>query len=575
MKYLMTYFDPQHTKMLAQKVTESGKKVVTVSTDKNFVSRAEILCRIVEADDEEGVRKYLDSGYTYYTVLPFTKFKIDSSVYYDEKDKCYRANWYGFATMDAKGMLKVAAPLQITKDKSQAFFFVYPTKLGKLPLLTDIDEELAAHKIILPVDTSVIEKEIAAIDPHVKKLSRIKVAQSQAPVNGRPEYYEPLIELDRKVGKVELDGHIDYKEIGTIHEVKKGTPVLKRIPKITAQDGYTIYGEKAVAETLPSKGFLCGSNLQPSADNADVFVAAVDGCIQKQNRKISIVEIAQISGDVDYESGNIDFSGTVQINGNILPGFAVKAGGDIIITGNVDDAHLESGGNISVSQGIAGKGNTRVLCHGDLFAKYIVNAMIQVNGIITVDESIINSHIFSNDKVYVTADHSKIMGGKVVARHRIEVASTGSNKETVTEVMVGRNLEVEREIESIRKEIAEAQGDVDDVVNKMKNSFGTQLFEDPKTFIGALPQIKKKQCIQLLGQLSEHKNTVAKLKEKAQEVEKKLVLDEDPMILIRKKAFPGTTVTVRREVKKILEEFTNVKFYYDNAEKTLRFTSAV
>ncbi|MFW5807776.1 MAG: DUF342 domain-containing protein, partial [Spirochaetota bacterium] len=533
MKFLMTYFDPVHTKMLVQKTNESGKKTVTVSTPYNFVSRNEIIMRVVDVDSEEDARKYLDTGYEYYNIIPNRKFTLDSSVYYDEKDHAYRSNWYGFVLLDQKGNLRVSTPLQISKDKTQAFFFIYPTKFGKIPAMADITEELSTNKIVTPVDAAVIEKGLMEIDPSKPKLSRIKVAQSKAPVNGQNEYFEPLIELERRVGKVEMDGHIDYREVGTIQEVKKGTPLLKRYPKVQPENGYTIYGEKANAEMLPPKGLAKGDNLVPSHNDPDIFVAGVDGCIQKQNRKVSVLEMAIVSGDVDYESGNIDFSGTVEIKGNVLPGFQVKAGGDITIWGNIDDAVVESGGSLTVRQGIAGKGNTRVICDGGLFAKYIVNSTVESKGNITVDESIINSHIFSNDKVLVTSDHSKIMGGKVMARHRIEVASTGSNKETLTEVMVGRNLMVERMLDSIRKEISAAQGEVDDVLNNLKSSFGTQLFENPKAFISVLPQVKKKQCVTLLGELSKQKSIVAELKEKAAEVEKKLVLDEEPLIIIK------------------------------------------
>lgn len=575
MKLLMTYFDSQQKKMLTQKVTPEGKKLITVSTPNNFVSRDEIICRVIEVDSEDDAEKYLDQGYSFYRLISYQKIRIDGTVYYDERERCYRSHWYGFVILDDAGNLRVATPLQISKDKTQAYYFIFPTKFGKLPLMADIDEELASNKIIAPVDSVKIKADIEMIDSSVKRLSRIKVAQSKPPVTGQSEYFEPLIELEKKAGKVELDGHIDYREVGTIQEVKRGTKVLKRIPKVVAQDGYTIYGEKARGTTLPPKGLSKGKNIEPSVEDPDIFVATVDGCIQRSGRKISIVEVAIINGDVDYESGNIDFSGTVQVSGNVLPGFEVKAGGDVIIQGNVDDALIESGGNITVKQGIAGKGETKVYCSGDLFAKYIVNATVEVKRSITVDESIINSHIFSNDKIFVTADHGKIMGGKVIARHRVEVASIGSNKETLTEIMVGRNLEVEKVLEGIRKEITEANHELEDVLNKMKNSFGNQLFEDPKGFIAVLPQIKKKQCIQLLGELSQHKQTVADLKGKASEVEKKLLLDEEPFIIAKNTLYAGTTITVRREVKKILEEMKNVKFYYDVSEKTLRFTSAV
>jgi uncharacterized protein (DUF342 family) len=575
MKLLMTYFDKNQTKMLQQKVAPDGKKSITVSSTENFVSRDEIICRIIEVDTEEDAKKYLDEGHSSYHVYPYNKFRIESSVYYDESHRCYKSHWYGFVVLDEAGNLRVITPLQVAKDKTQAYYYIHPTKFHKLPTLTDLDEELAANKIIAPLDSKDIKKQLELINPEANKLSRIKVAQSKVPVNGQGEYYEALIELERKVGKEKLDGQIDYREVGSIHEVKNGDAILKRIPEVPKVDGYTIYGDKVKAILLPHKGYSVGKNLVPSSGDQDIYVASVDGCVQKKGRKVSIVEIVYVNGDVDYESGNIDFSGTVIVSGNVLPGFEVKAGGDVTIMGNVDDALVVAKGNITVKQGIAGKGQTKVFCEGELFAKYIVNSKIETKGAITVDESIINSNIFSNDKILITSKHSKIMGGKVIARHTIEVNSIGSNKETQTDIMVGRNLEVEKVLDGIRKEITEAHHLEEEVVNKMKNRFGNQLFEDPKGFIAILPDIKKKQCVTMLGELSQHKKVIAELKEKAHEVEKKLVLNEEPLVIVKNTVFSGTTITIRREVKKILEEMENAKFYYDSTDKTIRFTSAV
>ena len=67
-----------------------------------------------------------------------------------------------------------------------------------------------------------------------------------------------------------------------------------------------------------------------------------------------------IKGNVDYDYGNIDFNGSVHITGSVLPGFTVKAKGDIVVDKNVEDAYLEAGGDINVKMGISGKGSCKV-----------------------------------------------------------------------------------------------------------------------------------------------------------------------------------------------------------------------
>lgn len=575
MKLVMTYFDPEVSKMFVERTNEAGEKKLSLASPYSFVSTGEIIARVIDVDTEEDAQKYLDPGHSYYKLVPFFSFKTDSSVYFDERDRSYKAQYYGFAVIDAAKNMRVLPSLQVTKDKCECYFYIFPTKFAKIPKVEDITSELESAKIIMGLSPGEIQTALDPIDPKQKKVSRILVAKSKGPVNGRAEYFLPLIDIEKKAGKEKLDGGIDFREVDSIHEVKKGTPILKRIPRVKAENGYTIYGDKAVASTLPPKGYLCGINIGPSWDDENVFVASVDGCIQQTQRKISVQEIAIIPGDVDYESGNINFSGTVHIKGSVLPGFSVTAGADVIIEGNADDTEITAGGSVTVRQGIAGKGATVVKASGELKAKYILNATVETGGAITVEESIINSKVFSNDRIELIGRNSKIMGGHVVARHVVSVTSLGSNKETTTEIMVGRNLEVEKVLDGIRKEISTAKEELDGVVAKMKNSFGNALFEDPKGFIAVLPSIKKKQCVLLLNELSVKKNEVKELQEKAAKVEEKLVLDEEPFIIVKEKVFPGTVLTIRKEVKKINEEIKNAKFYEDKEDKIIRFSSAV
>ena len=46
--------------------------------------------------------------------------------------------------------------------------------------------------------------------------------------------------------------------------------------------------------------------------------------------------IPEISGDVDYSTGHIEFSGSVVIEGSVKPLFRVKATGSVTIGGNIE-----------------------------------------------------------------------------------------------------------------------------------------------------------------------------------------------------------------------------------------------
>ena len=71
--------------------------------------------------------------------------------------------------------------------------------------------------------------------------------------------------------------------------------------------------------------------------------------------KINVFPVYEVNGDVDYNTGNIDFVGTIVIRGNVRSGFKVKADGDIRIIGSVEGAELEAAGSIEISAGIIGQ----------------------------------------------------------------------------------------------------------------------------------------------------------------------------------------------------------------------------
>jgi uncharacterized protein (DUF342 family) len=477
--------------------------------------------------------------------------------------------------IDRANTLRLISPLQISKDKTSAFYIIFPTKLGKIPSYTDIDEVLTYNKIITPVDKKDIEAGLSAILSEEKKVTRLKVAQSKGPVNGRDEYYVPLIEITRKAGKELSDGRMDFKEVDSIIEVKKNTEVLRRFPEIKASDGYNVYGEKVAAEMLPAEGYQRGEGIVQSGRDESIFIAAVDGCLEIDKKKISVVPVAIIKGDVDYASGNIEFNGSVHVKGSVLPGFHVKAQGDVIIEKNVDDALIEAQGSVTIRMGISGKGTTKIIAGGTVRTKYILNSSVEAGGPIEVEDSIINSHVFSNDRVSVVSKHAKIMGGEVLARHVIEANTAGSDKETTTVLTVGRNLEVERELMEVRKKMNECKERIAEVTGRIQTSFGTALFENPKKFISVLPDIKKKQCIQLLSELTQANAEMKQLQVEGMKIEEKLVLDEEPVIIIKVKVFRGTVLNIRKRTRKVEEEITNAKFFEDQDEKVIRFCAAV
>ncbi len=576
MKYIIYYFDPKVVKIFIEKTDDKGDKYLALSSPYNFVVRDEIIARVVDADSPEEAKLKVDKGYAYSHIYQYKPLKSGEGVYFDQFTGAYRASEFGFVVYDPRtSRIKIMTPLTLNKDKTKAHFIIFPSKFMKIPTYKEIEEILQKHQIITIVDKAEIEEELAGIDVNKPKVTRLEVARGKEPENGYDEYFIPLMSLDKKAGKMLQDGRMDFREVGSIIEVTKDQEILKRIPREKPVDGFNIYGEKIEAIMEKREGYLKGDNIVKSAHDENIFVSELNGCLTVDGKRVSVSPYAIIRGNVDYESGNIDFNGSVHVMESVLTGFSVKAKGNIIIEKVVDDAVVEAEGDITVKQGITGKGNVKVTAGGKLKTNYLLNASAEAVMEVEVEDSIINSTVFSNDKVMVTAKHGKIIGGEITARHEIVVNTVGNPQGTVTTLTVGRSLFVEREINAIRREMDIYRTTVEDVIRKIKASFGEGLFENPKEFVATLPPLKKKNCLLLLKDLSENNKKLKELAEKWKEAEEKNKMEREPVVVITDTVYPGTVINIKKRRRQIDQVMKNVKFYEDPGDKLISFTSAV
>jgi uncharacterized protein len=573
MKLIMFYLDTRVSRIFVE-TEENGAKTVSLSSANNFFYRDEIMARVIDVDRPEDAPSKADHGYSFYKIEPYFSFKIGDNVYFDETSRTYRASKFGFGVLDKTKTLRLMSTIQLSKDKTRAFLIIFPTKTQRIPSYKDIDEMLQYEKIITSVSQGEIEKNLANIKPGEKMVTKLKIAQSKMPVIGRKEYFMPLFDIQKKSGKMLSDGRIDFREQDAIIQVSKGQEILQRFPEVKPEDGFDIYGQKIEGSSEEAKGYLCGKNIYPSPQNENTYISSIDGCLDIDKRNISVVPVVVVKGDVDFSTGNIDFNGSVQIKGSVLPGFAVKARGDIIVGNNVDDASLDATGDISVGMGIAGKGTTKIRATGNLKAKYILNSNVEVAGNVLVEDSIINSTVFSNDCIAVTSPHGKILGGEILARHEIKVNFAGTQSETPTTLTVGKNLAVERELQEIRKQMTQFKVVVDDIMAKIKASFGNNLFEDPKKFIAILPPVKKKACLELLAELTKNNNELKKLAMMGIKTEEKMVFDREPVVIVPEKTYRGVVINIKKRTRKIEQEIVNAKFFEDLQDKTIRFVQS-
>lgn len=256
------------------------------------------------------------------------------------------------------------------------------------------------------------------------------------------------------------------------------------------------------------------------------------------------------------------------------PGFKVVAASDIIVDNDVEDAHLVSGGNITVKLGVVGHEAAKIEAKGSVKAKFLQNARIDAMKGVEVEDSIINCEIVSYDKITVTGKNGKIIGGNLLALYEIGASVMGTQNETATVLTVGRNPVVEKELADKRTELKMVKEKLEEITTSLKMQFGDEVFQNPKEYIKILPAMKKKNCLLLLNEMSTANASLKKFAEELKVIEEKQKFDSEPCIRATGTVHAGVVVNVKKSVKKIEKVVQNVRFFEDPEDKEIRFTSA-
>lgn len=118
---------------------------------------------------------------------------------------------------------------------------------------------------------------------------------------------------------------------------------MRRIPATPGQLGCNVRGESIEPQPGCDRAFsdqLIGAYVDK--DDANLLRAVFSGQPVCSANGVNIEHVLHLR-NVNMATGNIAFDGTVQIDGEVLPGMKVNATGDIIVGDVVDGAILTRG----------------------------------------------------------------------------------------------------------------------------------------------------------------------------------------------------------------------------------------
>lgn len=395
------------------------------------------------------------------------------------------------------------------------------------------------------------EDKIAEVVENKNYDKDILIAEAKAPLPGKDgELIYHFEEKQKQAGTMRADGTMDFHSLDLINNVRVGEKIVTKIDSEAGTEGISVYGKKLLPP--PVKDFKLPRSKNTVKKGASLY-SAVDGQIVREFQKVVIKEVFTVNGDVDLSTGNIDFVGSVKVNGDVKEGFTIKAEGDIEIAGKAGACQLISGASILIKKGFIGRNKGKAEAKGDFVAKFIENATVSAENV-RAYAAIMHSNIKARNSIEVTEGRGLIVGGKITARNLIVANSIGSSLATKTVIEIGMMPELKEKL----KENKKVHKKILDDLNKIQKS--VELLASIKERGIKLPA-DKKQLLEKLkiaeSQLIEEKNEI---EETLVELNKEIDVSTRASVHVKKCLFSGVHILTAHDKKVIQNKKTGCKF---------------
>jgi uncharacterized protein (DUF342 family) len=411
------------------------------------------------------------------------------------------------------------------------------------------------------VNYGILEERIGQIVDRPVYQEPVTLAEGDKPMDGRDAYIQYNFETGQSKLRLQegSNGRVNFKDLNIIQNVVVNQPLAVKIAAQKGKNGKNIREGVLLAKDGKDIPLPLGKNVH-LADDGITIVANINGQVLVVNGKINVEPVYTVDGGVNLKSGNVDFLGTVVINGDVEDGFFVKAAGNIEVNGTVEKAELISEGNIIVTQGITGKGEGVIKAGHSVWAKFIENTAVESGDLVIVSDGIINCRVDAVKRVLCQGKRATIVGGRVRASEEINAKTLGSpvsGTETVLEVGFDPKLKtilahLAREKERARKEFEGLQRNIQTLVNIKKQR---------KT----LPEDKEAALGEFLAQRQTIIGGIKKIDEELADAQEALdKTDVRGRVSASAKVYPGVRVVVRDIHEDVRNEYKAVTFVLED-----------
>lgn len=459
---------------------------------------------------------------------------------------------------EAQNNLAALAKLEIVEKNMKAFLFIKAVVNEFTPPITseDLMRIIEKEGIRVGVNKATLDEIIS----EKKWEKQILVAEGLSALPGEDAKLEFSFPTDKSLRpQITEDGHVDFHELNVVYSVEKDAVLIKKVPATLGSIGMDLFGKEIPAKYGKDVGIILGQGTYKDPTDNFVIRAATEGIIfySPDKNTVEVQKLYVVNGSVDYSTGNINVKSSIDIKGNVRPGFSVTTPYNIQIKGTVEHSTISCEGNLTVKEGIIGDGKHLIHTGGDIRSGYITNQNIKCFGSVYAATEIRNSYIECNREVTTLKNNGVIIGGKISAANKISAATIGNLYNVPTILEVGVNFSFK-----------------ENYLKKETEMFALQkMMENLKKNISLLSEQPQNNSVN--SRLNNFRNEYEASAEKCDRVKKELKEMEklyydvtDPVICVSKIVYPGTIIKIKQITYEVKEELSRVMFKLVNGEIT-------
>lgn len=213
--------------------------------------------------------------------------------------------------------------------------------------------------------------------------------------------------------------------------VVEGTRVGTLIPPGQGTPGRDVLGNPTACLGGP-----CPIRIEPSlrVETSGAIVAAKAGVLNLVANVLSVSQVLEIPGTLDFTIGHVDVEGDVRIGNGVRPGFKIRATGSVTIKGLVEIGDITCG-ELTIHGGIAGGGRGEVHVAKNAHFNYADGVHGVIGQSLFIASELTNCHLVIGEDL--NAPNATIFGGDIAVTGSLLAKALGTGAFRPTSLTLG------------------------------------------------------------------------------------------------------------------------------------------